>query len=313
MAAPPKPMVHVVLEQCSLETVKTKKGFELLNCDDHIGVCKRNGRDPSEYRPDIVHQVLLALMDSPLNKAGHLHVLMLTKKNVLIEISAHTRIPRTFKRFCGLMGASRRRAAAQPPAIPLFSLSPSANPPPRAALVFWAAVQLLHNLRVRAADSNDTLMRVLKSNVSQHIPLGCDVIGLEVDAELLDAYDLPARLLRGSGAAAGGAQPAAEAAAGGGGGGGAGKPKGSKRSRAAAEEEGAAAAATAAAAAAAGGAAAAAAGKSPDVAFVIGAMSHGNIAAPYITRTFSLSRYPLSAACTVGKLMNAFEKAWGVL
>lgn len=105
MSAPALPRVHVVLEQCSLETVKTKKGFEVLNCDDHIGVCKKNGKDPSDYRPDIVHQVLLALMDSPLNKAGHLHVLMLTKKNVLIEISPHTRIPRTFKRFCGLMGA----------------------------------------------------------------------------------------------------------------------------------------------------------------------------------------------------------------
>ena len=101
----PKPIVHVILEQCSLETVKSRSGFELLNCDDHINLCKKHGRDPSEHRPDIVHQVLLALMDSPLNKAGHLHVLMLTKKNVLIEISPHTRIPRTFKRFCGLMGA----------------------------------------------------------------------------------------------------------------------------------------------------------------------------------------------------------------
>jgi hypothetical protein len=113
MAAPHKPVVHVVLEQCSLETVKTRTGFELLNCDDHIAVCKKNGKDPSVHRPDIVHQVLLALMDSPLNKAGHLHVLMLTKKNVLIEISPHTRIPRTFKRFCGLMGACPQCRAAQ--------------------------------------------------------------------------------------------------------------------------------------------------------------------------------------------------------
>ncbi len=57
----------------------------------------------------------------------------------------------------------------------------------------------------------------------------------------------------------------------------------------------------------------AAGGPAKDVAFVIGAMSHGNINPPYITRTFSLSRYPLSAACTVGKLMNAYERAWGVL
>lgn len=50
-----------------------------------------------------------------------------------------------------------------------------------------------------------------------------------------------------------------------------------------------------------------------DVVFVIGAMSHDNITADYITHTFSLSRYPLSAACSVSKLLNAFEHAWGIL
>lgn len=44
------------------------------------------------------------LLDSPLNKAGLLQVYIHTEKNVLIEINPHTRIPRTFDRFCGLMG-----------------------------------------------------------------------------------------------------------------------------------------------------------------------------------------------------------------
>jgi len=87
---------------------------------------------------------------------------------------------------------------------------------------------------------------------------------------------------------------------------------GKKRARA--EEGGGGGAATGmGAAAAAAAAAVAVGGPAKDVAFVIGAMSHGNINPPYITRTFSLSRYPLSAACTVGKLMNAYERAWGVL
>jgi len=34
-----------------------------------------------------------------------------TEKNVLIEVNPHTRIPRTFKRFSGLMGAHRRTQA----------------------------------------------------------------------------------------------------------------------------------------------------------------------------------------------------------
>ena len=44
------------------------------------------------------------LLDSPLNKAGLLQVYIHTEKNVLIEINPQTRIPRTFDRFCGLMG-----------------------------------------------------------------------------------------------------------------------------------------------------------------------------------------------------------------
>lgn len=96
----------------------------------------KNGRDPGEVRPDIAHQVivgaeletlslqkaanavcsaslclavslpqsLLMLMDSPLNRAGLLQVYIHTQKNVLIEVNPQTRIPRTFDRFCGLMG-----------------------------------------------------------------------------------------------------------------------------------------------------------------------------------------------------------------
>ena len=96
--------VIILLDQARLETVKTRKGdFELLNCDDHKDVMKRNNKDPSEFRPDIAHQELLALLDSPLNKAGKLKVYMRTQKNVLIEINPQIRIPRTFKRFSGLM------------------------------------------------------------------------------------------------------------------------------------------------------------------------------------------------------------------
>ena len=49
--------IIIVLEQACLETVKTKKGFTLLNCDDHQGLQKRLGKDPGSSRPDISHQV----------------------------------------------------------------------------------------------------------------------------------------------------------------------------------------------------------------------------------------------------------------
>jgi hypothetical protein len=86
------------------------QGFELLNCDDHQGAHRKAGRDPAESRPDITHQLLLALLDSPLNKAGKLRIFIHTKQKVLIEVSSHTRIPRTFKRFAGLMGKCRTQS-----------------------------------------------------------------------------------------------------------------------------------------------------------------------------------------------------------
>ena len=33
----------------------TKKGVELLNCDDHAKVIAKMKRSPEEFRPDIAH------------------------------------------------------------------------------------------------------------------------------------------------------------------------------------------------------------------------------------------------------------------
>lgn len=98
----------VILDGAQLETVKVGKDFELLNCDDHTNILRKYNRDPGSCRPDITHQSLLMLMDSPLNRAGLLQVYIRTEKNVLIEINPQTRIPRTFKRFAGLMGKKIR-------------------------------------------------------------------------------------------------------------------------------------------------------------------------------------------------------------
>lgn len=134
--------VIVILDLASLETVKTKKGdFQLLNCDDHIGLMKKHNKDPQDYRPDIIHQELMAVLDSPLNKCGKVKVYMHTEKNVLVEINPKTRIPRTFKRFSGLM------------------------------------VQLLHKLKIRSADGNDMLLKVIKNPISCHLPAGARCYG----------------------------------------------------------------------------------------------------------------------------------------
>lgn len=56
----------VVLCNATLETFQASAGrggvarddkYTLLNSDDHIGIMRKMGRDISEARPDIVHQV----------------------------------------------------------------------------------------------------------------------------------------------------------------------------------------------------------------------------------------------------------------
>ena len=127
----------VVLENANLETVKIGQNYELLNCDRHKQQIIKYKKDPSECRPDILHQCLLMLFDSPLNRANLLQVYVHTNKKVLIEINPQTRIPRTFDRFCGLM------------------------------------VQLLHKLSIRASDTSQKLLKVIKNPITDHLPVGC--------------------------------------------------------------------------------------------------------------------------------------------
>lgn len=69
---------------------------------------------------------------------------------MLIEVSPHVRIPRTFKRFAGLM------------------------------------VQLLHKLKIRAADGPDVLLKVVKNPVTQYLPVGVKKIGTSVTGQLVN-------------------------------------------------------------------------------------------------------------------------------
>ena len=95
----------------------------------------------------------MALLDSPLNKAGLLQVYVRTNKNVLIEINPQVRIPRTFKRFSGLFA------------------------------------QLLTQFKIRAANSSVTLMKVIKNPVTDHFPIGVHKVGTSSKGKLVDIND----------------------------------------------------------------------------------------------------------------------------
>lgn len=89
------------------------------------------------------------MLDSPVNKAGKLQIYIQTAKGVLIEVSPTVRIPRTFKRFAGLM------------------------------------VQLLHRLSIKGTNSQEKLLRVIQNPITDHLPPKCRKITLSFDAPVV--------------------------------------------------------------------------------------------------------------------------------
>jgi rRNA small subunit pseudouridine methyltransferase Nep1 len=103
-------------------------------------------------------QCLLTLLDSPINKAGKLQIYIQTSKNVLIRVSPTVRIPRTFKRFAGLM------------------------------------VQLLHRHQIRSTSSQEKLIEVIKNPITDHLPPNCRKVTLSFDSEVVRVSDYNAGL-----------------------------------------------------------------------------------------------------------------------
>lgn len=202
--------LYIILEHANLELTKDKKNPEIINSDDHRNFIKKMNKSLEDYRPDVLHQCLLNLFESPLNKAGMLQVFIRTKENVLIEISPKTKIPRTIKRFCGLMG------------------------------------QLLQKYRIRAMNSSEVLLKVIKNPITQYIPFGCPIISTNEKSKLIKLEDYIDNL------------------------------------------------------------------KSNNVAFVVGAISRGDVNIDYMTDTVSISSFPLTAGIVCSKICTAFEKCWDV-
>ncbi|KAI3918855.1 hypothetical protein MKW98_017303 [Papaver atlanticum] len=203
-----------VLERASLEVGKVGKTYQLLNSDEHSNFLKKHGKNPADYRPDIAHQALLAILDSPLNKAGRLQaVYVKTEKGVLFEVKPHCRMPRTFKRFCGIM------------------------------------LQLLQKLSITATGKREKLLRVIANPVTRHLPLNSRKIGLSHSSPKLVQLKEYVN----------------------------------------------------------------AASDDMNLVFVVGAMSHGKINNDYTDDFISVSGYPLSAACCIGRICNALELKWKIL
>ena len=150
--------VVVILEHCPLESIHSDQGGWELLCDKHKRVLGRRNIDPADMRPDVVHQTLLHLMDSPLNRAGMLQVFIKSQKNVLISVDPRLRIPRSPRLFSKMMA------------------------------------QVLFHLKVRVdgtgeasttSSSRLSLMRVIKNPVTEHLPSNTRYIRVEKDGDLV--------------------------------------------------------------------------------------------------------------------------------
>ena len=122
----------------------------MINSEDHSRFIQNKlKQDLEDFRPDIVHQSLMALLDTPLNKAGRLRVLITTKKGVVIKVSPNIRLPRTYKRFSGLMA------------------------------------QLLTKMRIRSSENKEVLMEIVNGKIDDHIPQNSYKIGTSTKGHLV--------------------------------------------------------------------------------------------------------------------------------
>ncbi|XP_075504605.1 uncharacterized protein LOC142542040 [Primulina tabacum] len=145
-----KPGVIFILEKASLEIAKVGKSYQLLSSDEHANYLLKNKRNPAEYRPDIAFQAIQTILDSRVNKIGRLKALYVkTQEGILFQIKPHARMPRTYKRFSGLM------------------------------------VQLLQKLHITAAGKGEKLLRVIKNPVTQYLPIKSRKIGFSHSSEKL--------------------------------------------------------------------------------------------------------------------------------
>jgi rRNA small subunit pseudouridine methyltransferase Nep1 len=109
----------------------------------------------------------------------------LTSPFACVLLGFKVRIPRTYKRFAGLM------------------------------------VQLLHKLKIRSSSNSEVLLKVIKNPLSQHIPAGVRAFGIEVGGDLYSPTALASMLssLSSESAADSSSKSSSRSASGGGGGG----------------------------------------------------------------------------------------------
>ena len=115
-------------EVASLATIKSiartrgKKPEEIVFDISHLLPLKKKILSDQEKRgrPDVVHRVLLAILDSPLKFYLPMKVYLHTYEGKIFEVDVATRLPRNYLRFIGLMEQLLSKGRVGPKDRPLI-------------------------------------------------------------------------------------------------------------------------------------------------------------------------------------------------
>ncbi|KAK3007065.1 hypothetical protein RJ639_016629, partial [Escallonia herrerae] len=137
-----RPKAIFILEGAAVKKTLVKRKWRILSSEENADILRRQKKNLDDYRPEILFEALRGIHDSPLYKAGMVGAIYVKiKDGALFEVKTHVRLPRTLKRFCGIM------------------------------------LELLEKSCVCTKDTHETLLRVIKEPVNQYIPANSRIIG----------------------------------------------------------------------------------------------------------------------------------------
>ncbi|ANQ06847.1 Uncharacterized protein PCOAH_00010850 [Plasmodium coatneyi] len=151
-----KKRVIIILEGAHLQLIETKRYiYELANTMKHKHLLRGQKKEDEmrNFRPDILHQCLIHLLESALNKYGLLQVYIKTHDNQLFFVSSNLKIPKTYDQFESLM------------------------------------VTFLRKYKIKANEKNLCLLKFLKNDYNAILPINGKKIGLSVKGRKVHLSD----------------------------------------------------------------------------------------------------------------------------
>ncbi|CXI24487.1 ribosomal RNA small subunit methyltransferase NEP1, putative [Plasmodium berghei] len=148
--------IIIILEGACLQLIEIKPYiYELANSIKHKNILLKGKNEDNikNYRPDILHQCLIHLLESPLNKYGMLQIYIKTHDNQLFYVSPHLKIPKTYNQFESLM------------------------------------VTFLRKYKIKANEKNIYLLKIIKNDYNNILPINGKKIALSLKGEKVNLPD----------------------------------------------------------------------------------------------------------------------------